>query len=108
MSFDRSIDGSDPVRSEPITRLSGAEEERRRTRSSSFASGTLACPRCDAPIHPGPVAIAPAAGLACPLCDHAARVRDFLVLGPPLRPARVELRVVRSTSSRRPRTPQPR
>jgi hypothetical protein len=88
------MDGTDPVRGEPIARLAGDEEERRATRTAEFAHGTLACPECDAPVHPGLDPIRPAAGLGCPVCGHAARVRDFLTLGPPLRPARVALRMV--------------
>ena len=37
----------------------------------------------------------PADGLACPVCDHAAAVRDFLSLSQPTRPARVLVRLVR-------------
>ena len=87
MSFARKHDG------EPIGRLSGIEEERRVARSTRLATGTLACPRCDAPVAlAGPVA--PAAPLRCPFCLHAGAVRDFLSLAAPPRPARVEVRVV--------------
>jgi hypothetical protein len=84
---------SEPVRPDPVGRMSGTEEERRATRSSRLAGGTLACPRCDAPVAlAGPVA--PADLLGCPFCLHAATVRDFLSLAAPARPARVQVRVV--------------
>ena len=95
MSFARKFDG------EPIGRLSGIEEERRVARTTVLATGTLACPRCDAPVMPaGPVA--PADALACPYCAHAGAVRDFLSLAPPARPARVEVRIVQSRLMLRP------
>ena len=87
MSFERRYDGG------PIGRLSGIEEERRVARSTRMATGTLACPGCDAPVAlAGPVA--PAAPLRCPFCLHAGAVRDFLSLAAPPRPARDEVRVV--------------
>jgi hypothetical protein len=92
VAFQRGIDGSDPVRGEPAGRLSGTEEIRRVTRSSLVAVGTLACPRCDAPVMPSR-AVLPSEPLSCPFCEHAGRVRDFLSLGAPTRPARVEVRV---------------
>jgi hypothetical protein len=67
------------------------EEERRAHRR--LGGGTLACPTCDAPVAlAGPAS--PAAALGCPWCGHDAAVRDFLTLGAPTRPARVEVRVV--------------
>jgi hypothetical protein len=69
-------------------------KERRTADAARLAGGTLACPRCDAPVAlVGPVA--PADPLACPYCAHAASVRDFLSLAAPSRPARVEVRVVK-------------
>jgi hypothetical protein len=68
-------------------------KERRTAAATRLAGGTLACPRCDAPVAlSGPVA--PADPLACPYCAHAGSVRDFLSLAEPSRPARVEVRVV--------------
>jgi hypothetical protein len=78
---------------EPITRLGGVAEERRAARSGRLATGTLACPRCDAPVAPG-AALSPAQTIGCPYCRHTAAVRDFLSLGQPARPARVEVRVI--------------
>jgi hypothetical protein len=89
--IERGIDGSDPVRPEPVGRM--VQEERRRARSSRLARGTLACPECDAPVAPTR-ALSPPETLACPFCDHAGAVRDFLSLAAPVRPARVAVRVV--------------
>ena len=89
MAFERGIDGADPVRA----RSGSVQEERRLTRSSVLATGTLACPRCDAPVLP-PGPLSPADPLGCPYCAHAGAVRDFLSLAPPSRPARVQIRVV--------------
>ncbi len=94
MAFQRGIDGSEPVRPDPVGRLSGTQEERRVARSSRLATGTLACPACDAPVHPGPRALAPADAISCPYCGDAGVVRDFLSLASPSRPARVAVRVV--------------
>jgi hypothetical protein len=63
-------------------------------RTGHLASGTLACPRCDAPVALATGPAAPADPLGCPYCAHAATVRDFLSLGDPTRPARVAVRVV--------------
>jgi len=59
-----------------------------------MATGTLACPRCDAPVAIGDGALSPAAALGCPYCGHGAPLRDFLSLATPARPAVVEVRVV--------------
>ena len=67
-------------------------EERRRARSSHVASGTLACPSCDAPTALAR-AMSPAEAIACPYCDHAGAVRDFLSLASPTRPAHVNVRI---------------
>jgi len=96
MSFQRGIGGSEPVDPEPVGPIAGIEEERKVARSSRMATGTLACPRCDAPVFPVG-ALAPAAPLGCPFCEHRGAVRDFLTLEPPARPARVEVRVVDRT-----------
>jgi hypothetical protein len=90
MAFQGGIDG------EPVRRVGdlAAELELRRSRQGHLASGTLACPRCDAPVAPGSGHLAPAGPLGCPYCGHAGAVRDFLSLGEPTRPARVVVRVV--------------
>jgi hypothetical protein len=94
VTLHRSMDGGQPIRAEPITRLAGPQEERRVERAWRMALGTLACPDCDAPVSPGDGALSPADPLQCPVCHHGARVRDFLSLADPVRPARVEVRVV--------------
>jgi len=68
-------------------------EERRPARSSRLASGTLACPRCDAPVALAGRRATPGDALGCPFCAHEGRVRDFLSLATPSRPARVVVRV---------------
>ena len=87
-----SIDGSEPIRIEPVARVVDLEEHRRATRTALLGTGTLACPACDAPVSPSRP-LTPCEPLACPLCDHAGRVRDFLSLASPARPARVAVRV---------------
>ena len=98
MSIDRSIDGSEPLRPEPITGLAGQREERRDARSFRLALGTLACPGCDAPVALGEGRVRPSAPIACPYCLRTGFVRDFLSLGAPTRPARVEVRVTARTA----------
>lgn len=97
MTISRGMDGSEPVRPERIERVAGVQEERRVARSWRMASGTLACPACDAPVVPAPGRSSPADPLACPFCGHAAAVRDFLSLETPSRPARVGVYVVQRT-----------
>jgi hypothetical protein len=92
VSFQRGIDGSDPVDAKGVGGRLEIHHERR-TRSTRLGTGTLACPDCDAPVAiAGPMS--PAAALACPYCGHAGALRDFLSLAPPSRPARVVVRVV--------------
>jgi hypothetical protein len=91
MAFQRGTDGSEPIRPEPVA---GSHEHRQATRGH-LGTGTLACPRCDAPVALGEGWVAPADPLGCPYCGHAAAVRDFLSLSRPTRPARVAVRVVR-------------
>lgn len=97
MGITRGIDGAEPVRPERIERLAGPEEERRAARTRRLASGTLACPACDAPVALADGGASPTDPLACPVCSHAGAVRDFLSLARPTRPARVELYVVPRT-----------
>ena len=78
----------------PERRPAGAvEEERRVAPSGVLGLGTLACPRCDAPVSTGGRALSPVHPLFCPYCDHAAPLRDFLSLEPPTRPTRVIVRI---------------
>jgi hypothetical protein len=68
--------------------------EERRIRSGLLATGTLACPLCDAPVALAGAVAGPAHQHACPYCDHAGAVRDFLSLESPSRPARVAVRLI--------------
>jgi hypothetical protein len=88
MAFERYSDGAEPIRGERIGRL----REERQQRTQVMAVGTLACPRCDAPVAPTR-ALTPSEPLLCPFCLHDGAVRDFLSLAAPTRPARVEIRV---------------
>jgi hypothetical protein len=90
----RGIDGSDPIRAEPVVRQDGTQEERRDARSWRLATGTIACPRCDAPVALAARHASPADAVGCPFCGHAGALRDFLSLAAPARPARVAVRVV--------------
>ena len=92
MSFQRGIDGPEPVDADGVGGRIQIQDERR-TRSTRLGVGTLACPRCDAPVAlAGP--LSPAAVIACPFCGHGGPLREFLSLGAPTRPARVVVRVV--------------
>jgi hypothetical protein len=73
--------------------------EQRIRRTPDVATGTFACPSCDAPVSPAPGGMALTDEVACPFCGGRGRVRDFLTLGDPTRPARV---VVRVSGARRP------
>jgi hypothetical protein len=90
VAFHRSIDGSDPI----ARRAEAHRIERRIARSSRLATGTLACPHCDAPVALTAARMGPADPIGCPYCGHAGAVRDFLSLGEPTRPMRVEVRLV--------------
>ena len=100
MGITRGIDGTDPA--DPVGRRAAAQEERRVAPAGHLATGTLACPLCDAPVAPGPAPLAPADPLGCPFCRHTGAVRDFLSLAPPSRPARVAVRVALRASRSRP------
>ena len=68
--------------------------ERRRTQATwELATGTLACPACDAPVLPSVAPMSPPDPIACGFCSHAGAVRDFLTLGEPTRPTHVAVRV---------------
>jgi hypothetical protein len=90
MGLHRGIDGSEPIRPgvDGITHV-----ERRIAHSSLVAVGTLACPSCDAPVALGDARVSPPDPLDCPFCDHHGAARDFLSLDPPVRPARVAVRI---------------
>jgi hypothetical protein len=106
VAFHQRSDGAEPIRSDSVA---GAREERQAHRSV-LATGTLACPACDAPVAPGEAPLRPADPLACPYCLHHGAVRDFLSLAPPSRPARVTVRVLAPPPAprrRRGRAPRP-
>jgi hypothetical protein len=86
--IERRFDSSEPVRPEPIEQRTRAQEHRWATRSWRIATGTLACPQCDAPVVPAEP-LSPPTPLECPYCAHLAAARDFLSLAPPTRPTRV-------------------
>jgi hypothetical protein len=90
--FERRYEGPEPVSARPAARRAGAHEDRVAC-AGRLASGTLACPRCDAPVLPARGRISPAEWLGCPYCLHAAPARDFLSLAAPSRPARVAVLV---------------
>jgi hypothetical protein len=94
MAFHRGIDGSEPLRAEPVGRVTGPREIRPADGAWRLGTGTLACPRCDAPVALAGGHVGPADRLGCPFCDHAGAVREFLSLAAPTRPARVEVRLV--------------
>jgi hypothetical protein len=75
-----------------IERL-GGRHEHRRERSWQLATGTLACPGCDAPVLPSPGGMSPADPISCGFCRETGVVSDFLSLAEPTRPARVVVRV---------------
>jgi hypothetical protein len=76
-----------------IERVAGRHERRRTETSWQLATGTLACPACDAPVLPSLEPMSPPDRMACGYCRHAGAVRDFLSLGEPTRPTRVAVRV---------------
>lgn len=90
MTLHGEIDGAERLG----RKLPGRHERRPVTRSTHLALGTLACPDCDAPVLPPPGPFSPADPLDCAFCRHSAAAREFLSLGPPTRPTRVEVRVV--------------
>src|SRR5436305_9643129 len=94
MGLHRGIDGSEPVRGQPVARLGRADADARAANVKTLGSGTLACPGCDAPVAIGPGPMRPRDALSCPYCGVAGALRDFLSLAAPARPAPVEIRVV--------------
>jgi hypothetical protein len=88
------IDGDEPIRPERIERPGDFDPERRVAREWDLGMGTIACPSCDAPVALPRVPMAPLDPLLCPLCGTAGIVRDFLTVGEPTRPMRVQVRAV--------------
>jgi hypothetical protein len=58
-----------------------------------LATGTLACPDCDAPILPAAGGSSPGDRVSCGFCGHRGLVREFLSLAEPTRPTRVAVLV---------------
>jgi hypothetical protein len=80
--------------SEPGSRAEHVVQRKRRAdRNGVIASGTIACPRCDAPVAIGPDQVAVTAALTCPFCAQQGPVREFLSLAVPTRPTRVQVRL---------------
>ena len=77
---------------ESIERVAGRHEHRRES-SWQLATGTLACPSCDAPVLPSAGGISPADPISRGFCRETGVVSDFLSLAKPTRPARVVVRV---------------
>lgn len=77
-----------------IERAKAGRHERRPAQDTwQVATGTLACPSCDAPVLPEPGGMAPGDSLSCAWCRHLGPVRDFLSLTEPTRPTRVVVRI---------------
>jgi hypothetical protein len=93
VAFHREIEGAEPVRAQPVERLAGRHELRRTQTTWDLATGTLACPACDAPVLPSPRPMSPPDPMSCGYCRHAGAVRDFLSLAEPTRPTRVAVRI---------------
>ncbi len=94
MSFLSGGDWTGGGSSESSGRAEHVEQRKRRAdRNGVIASGTIACPRCDAPVAIGPDEVAVTEALTCPFCAQHGPVRDFLSLAVPTRPTRVQVRL---------------
>jgi len=93
MALHREIDGARNLAPAPVERLTGRHEWRRAESSWQLATGTLACPACDAPVLPEPGSMSLRDAISCGYCRYASSVRDFLSLEQPTRPTRVVVRV---------------
>jgi hypothetical protein len=98
VALQRDFDGAEPIRPEPVGRLDGHQHRHRAHAEWQLATGTLACPACDAPVLPAPGASSPADPIACGFCGEGGAVRDFLSLAEPTRPARVVVRISKGVS----------
>ena len=65
----------------PSERVPGFHERRDDIAAWELATGTLACPGCDAPVLPRAGGMSPADRLSCGYCGQLGAVRDFLSLG---------------------------
>jgi hypothetical protein len=71
--------------------IPGLREERRSRRTNWLGTGSLSCPKCDAPAPLLARRAAPTTPLGCPFCDHSGKVSDFLSLAEPHRAPRVNV-----------------
>jgi hypothetical protein len=76
-----------------VERVPARHERRPAVRPGHLATGTLACPTCDAPVLPDPGGNSPADLISCAYCRRIGPVRDFLSLAEPTRPTRVAVRL---------------
>jgi hypothetical protein len=93
LALHREIEGIQTSGAQPVERLAGRRERRTAETTWHMATGTLACPGCDAPVLPSPMGMSPRDAISCAFCQHAGAVRDFLSLAEPTRPTRVVVRV---------------
>jgi hypothetical protein len=93
VAFHREIEGPNHLPEQPAERLSGRHELHPAETSTLLATGTFACPACDAPVLPAPGGNSPGDLISCGYCRQVALVRDFLSLAEPTRPTRVAVRV---------------
>jgi hypothetical protein len=89
----RDIEGPQPMRPETVEQLAGRRYRHEAESSWRLATGTLACPSCDAPVLPGAGGMSPSDAISCGYCDETGAVRDFLSLAEPTRPTRVIVRL---------------
>jgi hypothetical protein len=93
VALHRDIEAGASFRLQSVERLAGRHELRHDESSWQMATGTLACPACDAPVLPDPGGMSPRDPLSCGFCRHGGALRDFLSLTEPTRPTRVAVRV---------------
>jgi hypothetical protein len=93
MGLEREIEGAQSAGAQPVERVVGRHEWRRTGTSWEMATGTLACPACDAPVMPSVEPMSMPDPMSCGFCGHSGAVRDFLSLARPTRPTRVVVRV---------------
>ena len=93
MALGREIEGAQGAGAQPVEQLVGRHEWRRTGTSWQMATGTLACPACDAPVMASAEPMSMPDPISCGFCRHAGSVRDFLSLVEPTRPTRVVVRV---------------
>ena len=93
MTFRRFLHGSNSSGPQRATGAGGPNEIRHDERTTRMATGTLACPSCDAPVLLTAPTMEPGDALSCGFCGHEGPLRTFLSLAEPTRPTRVEVHV---------------